>query len=378
MDGLKLLLENVWICRDTQKEAYFRVKHELPDFQKFLREMPGWKIVSTEGLLKLEKIPAHAESFMGIQAFTDVRDYCFLCVVLMFLEDKEDGQRFLLTELVSYVEAQLKGEMETDFTSFAQRKSLVRVLQYLVKCRMLIAHDGSTDAFGQDAASEVLYENTGYSRFFATNFPGGLKEVHSLEDLEKRTEQEPVPDRSAERRHRVYRQLIACPMMSWEDKDDEDAQYVRSERTVVARHMEEYLGGRLDLHRGAAFWVLPEDGTVGSVHPRDAQIAETVLLLCSQLREGIREGVWRRDETDCVTMSREEWEEEILSCRRKYGSSWSKEYREMDPRKLIREVNRYMTSWLMIRLRGEEVVLTPMVGKAGGFYPPDGEEKGND
>ena len=66
MNEFRTLLENFWICKDTDKEAYYRVKREIPGFQKFIREQLGWKLIHTEKLLKLEKRPAHAEGFMGI------------------------------------------------------------------------------------------------------------------------------------------------------------------------------------------------------------------------------------------------------------------------------------------------------------------------
>ena len=44
---------------------------------------PSW--VGLKNLLKLEKKPAHAEPFMGIGEFTEIRDYCILCVVWQFL-----------------------------------------------------------------------------------------------------------------------------------------------------------------------------------------------------------------------------------------------------------------------------------------------------
>ena len=131
MNEFRTLLENFWICKDTDKETYYRVKRDIPNFQRFIREQLGWKLVHTENLLKLEKRPAHAEAFMGIGEFMEIRDYCILCVVLMYLEDKEEQEQFLLSELIDYVEAQLKSYVSIDWTSFTQRKSLVRVLQYM-------------------------------------------------------------------------------------------------------------------------------------------------------------------------------------------------------------------------------------------------------
>lgn len=108
MNEVRTLFENFWICKDSDKETYYRVKRDIPNFQKFIREQLGWKLVHTESLLKLEKIPAHAEAFMGIEEFTDLKDYCILCVLLMYLEDKAEGEQFLLSELIDYVETQLK------------------------------------------------------------------------------------------------------------------------------------------------------------------------------------------------------------------------------------------------------------------------------
>ena len=88
MNEVRTLLEDFWVCREHDREKYYRVKSDAPKFQRFVREQLGWKLIHTESLIKLEKIPAHAESFMGIQEFSEIRDYCILCVVLMFLDRK--------------------------------------------------------------------------------------------------------------------------------------------------------------------------------------------------------------------------------------------------------------------------------------------------
>ena len=130
MNEVRTLLEQFWIARETDKETYFRVKREVPRFRKFIQEQLGWRLIQNEKLLKLEKIPAHAESFMGITEFQELRDYCILCVVLIFLEDKEEQEQFLLSELVDFISLHLKRSMEVDWNSFSQRKSLVRALQF--------------------------------------------------------------------------------------------------------------------------------------------------------------------------------------------------------------------------------------------------------
>ena len=90
-----------------------------------------------------------------------------------------------MSELIDYVEAQLKSYVSIDWTSFTQRKSLVRVLQYMEKLQMLRVYEGRSEAFGSEAGQEVLYENTGYSKYFATSFPTGISIFESWEDFEK-------------------------------------------------------------------------------------------------------------------------------------------------------------------------------------------------
>ena len=83
MSAISLLLDNYWIIRETNKIEYYSIKHELSNKEtmRFIQEMLGWKLIHTDNLLKLEKTPAHAKSFMGIQEFSETRDYCLLCAV---------------------------------------------------------------------------------------------------------------------------------------------------------------------------------------------------------------------------------------------------------------------------------------------------------
>lgn len=378
MSELRTLLENVWICKDTNKDEYYKIKHELPLFQKFIREQLGWKIINTEHLLKLEKIPAHAESFMGIQEFTDIRDYCFLCTVLMFLEDLEDGEQFLLSELILYAETQLSAVMEIDWTSFAQRKSLVRVLQYMEKKCMLRVYEGNSEGFGSEKNSEVLYENTGYSKYFATSFPYDISGFRSVEDFEKIQLEEIDSDRGRTRINRVYRQLVVCPMMYWENSENADSLYLKNQRQWVAKYLEEQLGGRLDIHRNCAFWMLSEDDCYGKVHPRDAMLPEAALLVCSAIRAKVCEGIWERQLDESVSVSEKELDGLILDCHSRWKAAWSKEFREMDPAKVVIEIKAYMERWMMFRRSGGNVSLLPVVGKLSGFYPADYKETNNE
>lgn len=371
MNEVRTLFENFWICKNSDKETYYKVKRDIPNFQKFIREQLGWKLIHTENLLKLEKKPAHARSFMGISGFTDIRDYCILCVALMYLEDKEEQEQFLLSELIDYVETQLKSYMDIDWTSFTQRKSLVRVLQYMERLKMLQVYEGSSEAFGTEAGQEVLYENTGYSKYFATSFPVDISSYESWEDFEKIDFEELNEDRRTMRINRVYRQLSVCPAYYWEGNEDADALYLKNQRQWIEKYLNENLGGNLDVYKNAAFLTLDEDDCYGAVHPRDAMLPEAVMLICAKIQRELADGKLEKKDNERIYMTRSNFAEIVLDCRKKWSNAWSKEFREMDEEKLLETILEYMKSWMMLRCDGEEVTVLPAVGRITGYYPED-------
>lgn len=371
MNKISTLLEKFWICKDNDKEEYYQVKRDIPQFQKFIREQLGWKLIHTEHLIKLEKVPAHAESFMGIQEFSEIRDYMILCAVLMFLEDKVEQEQFLLSELIQFVETCLKRYMEIDWTSFTQRKSLVRVLQYMENLEMLRVYDGSSEGFGAEQNQEVLYENTGYSKYFATSFPMDISDFKSWKDFETVGFEELSEDRGIMRINRVYRQLVACPAYIWKENNDSDALYLKNQRQWITKYMQENLGGRLDIHKNAAFWMLETEDRYGRAHPRDAMLPEVVMLVCADIRNQLEDGILNKMENERILLKKSDFENLVLQCREKWSSAWSKEYREMEGRKLIKNVRNYMTNWMMLRCEGEEYEILPTSGKLTAIYPKD-------
>ncbi|MDE7178384.1 MAG: TIGR02678 family protein [Lachnospiraceae bacterium] len=376
MEAVRALIENCWIDKKKDKELYTKVRRELSKCQKFFREQLGWTIINNEQILKAEKIPAHAESFMGITDFIESRDYCLFCAVLAFLEDKEEQEQFLLSELVDMLELQLKGVLDVNWTSFTQRKSLVRVLQFCENMRLLEAYEGSSDNIGSGIGQEILYENTGLSRYMAVNFAYSIADFQSWEDFENRQIEESEADRGHYRINRVYRQLVAAPALYWSRADNPDSIYLKNQRQWIQKNISEYLGGYLHIHKNAAFLVMDEEECFGERHPREAMLPELVLILCRLIREKVETGVWEERQDECIVVSQKEFQAELHNCRDRYGQAWSKEYREMEDTKLLTTVISYMKSWMMIEECDEEIVIYPAAGKTTGNYPADFQTKG--
>lgn len=160
----------------------------------------------------------------------------------MYLEDAEENKQFLLSELIDYVETQLKNYMPVDWTSFTQRKSLVRVLQYMERLQMLRVYEGKSESFSLEAGQEVLYENTGYSKYFTSSFTTDISGYESWRDFEKTDFEEFEENRGSLRINRVYRQLAICPAFYWNGAEDADALYLKNQRGRAGKYFLEKAG----------------------------------------------------------------------------------------------------------------------------------------
>ena len=89
MKELEVLLNKRWVLKSRDKEMYYKIRDALGELRKFTTEKMGCQIIDNSLLIKMEKIPVIPESFMGIQKFSSKEEYAYLCILLMFLEDRD-------------------------------------------------------------------------------------------------------------------------------------------------------------------------------------------------------------------------------------------------------------------------------------------------
>lgn len=372
MSAISLLLDNYWIIRDINKEDYYSIKHELSnkDTMRFIQEMLGWKLIHTDHLLKLEKIPAHAKSFMGIQEFSETRDYCLLCAVLMYLEDKEENSQFLLSDLIRYAEAIISEYMEVDWTSFSHRKSLVRVLQFVENKGMLKVYEGDSSSYSKEVTSEVLYENTGLSRYFATNFPMDISSISDWQDFEKKQMEELDDEHGQLRTNRVFRSLVVCPSLYFEDPNSPDILYLKNKKNYIETNIENNMGATLELTKNNASVIFVDSSPIGDVHPKNSMLSEIVLLVSHEIMQMAKDK--RRlviNQDDTIIVSNSKFEDILLKLKKQYQEFYSKEFREMANEKYIYLIKDYMQKWLMIKEENEQIIIYPSIAITSGKYP---------
>lgn len=368
MKALEVLLSKRWILKSRDRELYYSVRDELPKFKSFLIEKLGFQVVVNSYLIKLEKIPAVAENWMGIKEFSDKMEYVIFMTVLMFLEEKDMGEQFVLSELTEYIQTAVEVE-SIDWTVYRSRKYLVKVMKYLVSEGILELNYGSEEDFAKDGISEVLYENTGVSRNFVKNFTRDISNFKGMADFYDGDFIDTNEDRGIVRRQRVYRKLLLSAGLYRNENTEEDFNYIRNFRGIIANDFESLFDCNLHLHKSSAYLVINEGSRLGRAFPEESTLSDIVLLVNDLILSRIDENKLTPAVDESIILSLENFNELIEETKRLYGNGFAKTYRDMTTKEICSVVTEYMLELGFIEYLGNDVKINPIVGKVAGRYP---------
>ncbi|OPJ60962.1 TIGR02678 family protein [Clostridium oryzae] len=373
MKELEYLLENYWIPKERDKELYYSIKDSIPAFRNFLSEKLGYSIIINPDVIKLEKLPGKAEEWMGISEFENIMEYAFLCILLMFLEDKGKDEQFVLSQVTEFIQGNYDGEEKVDWTLYRHRRHLIKVLRFAADIGIISVDDGEEKDFVSSAETEVLYESTGLSRYLVRNFTTSILNYTSYREIENEEWGEADTDRGIVRRHRVYRRLLMSPVVYNEGSEDADYDYIKKQRSMIANDLEAFLGYDLHVHRNGALVVLNDDKYLKDTFPCGKAISDVVLLFSSLITEYIKNKELILDAYDSAVVSRAYFDNLVEILKSEYSYGWSKEYRDMSLSVLEEEIISYMKGFNMLEILkdGREIKFFPLVGKVIGTYPQD-------
>ena len=372
MKELEALLEKRWILKTEDKELYYKVRDSIGEIRRFATDKMGCQVIENSLLVKMEKIPAIPESFMGIEEFTSREEYAFLCILLMFLEDKDAEEQFILSQLTEYVSANMPGQ-PVDWTLYTSRRRMVKVLRYAVAQGIVKVTDGSDDVFMDEESGEVLYENTGASRYFMRNFSRDIMEYTRPEDFRESDWFEMNEDRGIARRHRVYKRLLFSVGMYRNAGAEEDFEYLKYYGRRLAEDLEQNFDCQVHIHKGSAFLLSGEDCHIGTTFPGNNALSDILLLCCAKIREKVESGVWKTGNDDTIRVEKIEFEQMLREVKAESGLGFTKNYREMPEGEFVREIMENLERWTFIKCeeKDHQVIIYPSAGKMTGCYPDD-------
>lgn len=368
MTPLEELLQRRWILKSENSELYYKVKDSLKDIRKIMQEKLGYIIIVNPYLIKLEKIPGKAEPWMGIQEFRNKREYQMLCYLIMFLDDKERESQFMLSSITEFIQAQFpSGEIE--WTNLVARRQIIRVLKYAITIGLMLHYGDDEDRFAQDEHTQVLYENTGISRYFMRNF---MKEIMDYEAPQEFEESEWIAmdeDRGIVRRQRIYRRLLLSPGVYRSDEDD-DFLYIRNYRNQIQNDFQAFFPCDLHIHKSSAYVNLMEDCSMRSVFPSRNALSDMILLLHYVLQKRIKNNHLHIDKQEQLHM---EYNELIRICEKtlkQHLEKFPKKYQDEGIERVVQMVLETMQMYGFIEIHPHDKMLTvyPVIGKLVGNY----------
>ena len=246
-----------------------------------------------------------------------------------------------MSELTEYVQSQYQEE-QIDWTVYRYRRHMIKVMKYCVVIGILNVDDGSEEGFAKDDTSEVLYENTGASRYFMKNFTQDIMGYTSAKEFEKEEWIDVDEDRGIVRRQRVYRKLLMSMGMYKDAESEEDFAYLRNYRNMIQGDLAELFDCELHVHSSSAFLVLGEECRLGRCFPEGNTLSDVVLLTNQLIQKRVTEGRITVPLDEQICIPKEVFRAIVEECKEKFGEGFNKTYREMTFAEFYREVERYM------------------------------------
>ena len=372
MKELEILLNRRWVLKAEDKELYYRMRDAIGEVRKFASEKLGCQVTENALMVKMEKIPVVPETFMGILDFSSKEEYAFFCILLMFLEDKDAQEQFILSQLTEYIAANMPGE-PVDWTVYTSRRRLIKVLRYAVEQGILGITDGNDDAFMDNAAGEVLYENTGASRYFMRNFSKDITDYEKPEDFLESDWFAMDEDRGIARRHRVYKRLLFAPGMYRREGSEEDFEYLKYYGRRLTEDMEQNFDCHVHIHKGSDYVMLGDDCRMGTVFPGNNVLSDIALLVLAEIRQRVEQKEWNLQQDEVCVVDSVVFEQQLRKIKQTYGKGFSKNYREMPESEFVKTVMDEMELWMLIKKdeKAHQVSIYPAAGKLRGQYPSD-------
>lgn len=167
------------------------------------------------------------------------------------------------------------------------------------------------------------------------------------------------------------------PIVYNETSEEADYDYIKKQRGMIFNDLETYLEYDFHVHRNGALVVLNREKNMKGVFPGGRAISDIVLMFNSLVLEKINCDELTIGSNDTITVSKAYFESLIQELKNRYGTGWSKEYREKTIIDLNEDIVKYMKDFNMIKnIKGEkEIVLLPLIGKVIGNYPNSYIEK---
>ena len=363
-EELESLLNNFWILKEEKRDLYYSIKRHQEQLRDFTSKNLGSKLIIRDSFIKLEKIPATASTNLGIKSFKSPTDYSFLCLILLFLEDKTKGTYFTLSSLIDYVKntsVALELNNVPNWTLGKDRKSLVRAIDFLVSIGAINLKDESKVSFKEDVTAEALYTSTGLSNYVMRIFNNEIYSYHEEQDFVKDEWLYQDENKGDVRKYKVYRNLIYTPVTLIKDISDNEIDYLKKLRGHIREELMDSLGLELEVTKNMAFVFEYESSINKESFPNNKKISDIVLMVNTELLNSINDNKITLDEYEVGKVSKEFLYNLIIDIKRNKEIYLSKQFKDYASDAFFNEVTEYMENYSFIKRKEDMYEIYPSI-----------------
>ncbi len=363
---MNLLLNNFWITKDDDKDNYYLLKKNQDKIRDFMHRTAGNKLIVHDRFIKLEKIPANARKEFGVTSFSKVLDYVIFFIMLLYLEDKTRGDKFILSELIEYIKntaVTLKLEHIPNWDNATDRRSLIRVIDYLILLDVIFLRDQDSRSFQDNASADALYEATGLANYVVPSFDFDIYESKTPEDFLDLEWLGQDFEKGEVRKYKVYRHLLYAPAttkdeLSWGEED-----YVKHLHKAIEKELQDKMGMEVEITKNLFMVYADEYSVHKDYFPNTKNMSDIVLLVNKMLLEYRNNKLIPLAEDETFTLSRGEFELVVGTARMEKSQYFSKKYTDIPMEKLLEDIYEAMESYHFVMCRGDQVVVYPTVSR---------------
>ncbi len=328
---MQLLLNNFWILKEDDLDNYYKIKRNQHLLRDYINKTLGSRLIIHDRFIKLEKIPAQALESIGLPNFILQTDYIYLCLILLFLEDKTRETYFMLSDLIDYVKntaVALELNNVPNWTLTKERKSLKRAVNFLEKIKVIKLKDASKDDFSDNENAEALYISTGLSNYVMRMFNNEIFDIKQEEDFIKDEWTYQNDEKGDIRKYKIYRNLIYTPCIYMNDISKSEIDYLKQLRHHISNELSN-LNYELELTKNMALVFENENALTKDSFPNNKRISAIVLIVLTKLYELIKENKIILNEYEIGKISYEDLYNIIIGIKNKYNIYLSKTLKDL-------------------------------------------------
>lgn len=363
---MNLLFSNFWITKEQSKEDYYLLKRNQEKIKNFLSRTLGNKLIVHDRFIKLEKIPSMPNKKLAVSTFIEQMDYVMLFLMLLFLEDKTRGEKFILSSLIEYIRntaITLELEHIPDWKNPNNRRSLLRVIDYLLQKSVITLRDTDSKNFQDTAEADALYEATGLANYLLPSFDYGIFHNETPEDFLKQEWANQDEAKGDVRKYKVYRNLIYLPVVMRSEISFSEEDYLKKMHKVIEKELQEKIGMETEITRNMYMVFVNENSVQKNYFPNAKNMSDLVLIMNQKLLEYQQDKQIVVDEYECFRLTYEEFEYILKNMREEEKRYFSKGILDMGISKFKEDIMEFMSDYHFIKLEKDGILIYPSISR---------------